>query len=84
MTLDLPVSNFQGTTRVFQDVSKFLVPSGAIVQWQGADLPDGWLSMSGTTASRTYLRPDYPALSRIFPGSGNLVIPLNTGYIVKV
>lgn len=82
--LDLPVSNFQDTTGVFEDVSKFLVPSGAIVQWQGADSPNGWLPMGGNLASRTFPRPDYPALSRIFPGAGDLVLPHNNGCIVKV
>lgn len=87
--LDLPIRDFDTATRNFQDVELGLVPSGAIVRFDGpsnADprldtCPRGWLRCDGSAV----LRADYPALSRIYPGSGTaLTLPNNPGYIIKV
>lgn len=79
--LDLPIRDFDTATRNFQDVELALVPSGAIVRFDGADSPAGWLECDGSAV----LRADYPALSRVYPGSGTaFTLPSIPGYIIKV
>jgi hypothetical protein len=79
--LDLPVRDFDTATRNFQDVELALIPSGVQVVFDGATPPRGWLECDGSAV----LRADYPALSRIYPGSGTaLTLPTNPGYIIKV
>lgn len=79
--LDLPIRDFDTATRNFQDVEVALVPAGAQVVYDGATPPRGWLECDGSAV----LRADYPALSRIYPGSGTaLTLPTNPGYIIKV
>jgi microcystin-dependent protein len=72
MTFDLPVTDFRGATRAFEDTQKFLTPTGAIVQFPG-DIPSGWLECDGTTFDRV----QYPALSRVIGGTGTtFAVPL--------
>ena len=84
--LDLPVRDFDTATRNFQDVELAVVPSGAIVRFDGPSTPvdtcpRGWLRCDGSAV----LRADYPALSRVYPGSGTaFLLPTITGYIIKV
>lgn len=79
--LDLPIRDFNTATRNFQDVELALVPAGAIVQFDGPNVPMGWLECDGSAV----LRANYPALSRVYPGDGTaLSLPDNPGYIIKV
>ena len=82
MNLDLPITDFRGTTRAFQDTAKSVVPAGAIVQYGGAKAPDGWLLCNASIQDR---RADYPELSRIYPGSGTTFsVPTISNSIIKV
>lgn len=84
--LDLPIRDLDTATRNFQDVELGLVPSGAIVRFDGSSTPTdtcprGWLRCDGSAL----LRADYPALSRVYPGSGTaFTLPTIPGYIIKV
>jgi microcystin-dependent protein len=79
--LDLPVRDFDTATRAFQNVELALVPAGAVVSFAGSTVPRGWLSLDGSTL----LRANYPALSRVYPGSGaSFVLPNVPGSIIKV
>ena len=79
--LDLPIRDFDTATRNFQDVELALIPSGAQVAYDGDVAPRGWLLCDGAAV----LRADYPALSRVYPGSGSaFTLPNNPGFIIKV
>ena len=81
MNLDLPITDFRGTTRAFQDTAKAVVPAGAIVRYEGANVPKGWLWCDGSVE---YPRANYPELSRIYPGAGTtLVLPSIPNSIIK-
>jgi hypothetical protein len=82
MNLDLPIQNFSGATRAFQDTSKAVVPSGAQMAYDGVDAPAYWLLCNGSELNRV----DYPALSKIYTGTTptTFTLPLNPGYIIKV
>ena len=79
--LDLPVRDFDTATRAFQNVELALVPAGAVVSFAGSVTPRGWLPCDG----RVLFRADYPALSRVYLGSGtSFVLPNVPGSIIKV
>jgi microcystin-dependent protein len=82
MNLDLPIQNFSGATRAFQDTAKAVVPAGAQIMFDGVNAPANWLLCDGAELNRA----DYPELSRIYTGSTptTFTIPLNPGYIIKV
>jgi len=65
MNLDLPIQNFSGATRAFQDTSKAVVPSGAQVAYDGPNAPSNWLWCDGAELRRA----DYPELSKIYTGA---------------
>lgn len=78
--LDLPVRDFDTATRNFQDVELAMVPAGAIVRFDGSNVPRGWLECDGSAV----LRANYPALSRVYPGSGTaFTLPSIPGHIIK-
>jgi len=79
--LDLPVRDLFTATKNFEDLTPFLVPTGIIVRFDGPDVPVGWMPLDG----RALLRADYPALSRVYPGSGTaFTIPTISGWIIKL
>jgi microcystin-dependent protein len=82
MNLDLPIENFPGATRAFQDTVKAVVPCGAQVAYDGVDAPANWLLCDGSELNRAA----YPALSKIYTGTTptTFTLPLNPGYIIKV